>query len=68
MEGTIKGSEDVYDSFNILLRRKPKENNFKAVLETIRDMMNTECVVPGRFIHPLPPPVDSHFTHPLTAL
>eukprot|EP00116_Pleurobrachia_bachei_P008460 sb/3468722/ len=50
MEGTIKGSEDVYDSFNILLRRKPKENNFKAVLETIRDMMNTECVVPGRLI------------------
>ena len=28
------------------MRRKPKENNFKAVLETIRDLMNTECVVP----------------------
>ena len=28
------------------MRRKPKENNFKAVLETIREMMNTECVVP----------------------
>ncbi|KAJ3613227.1 hypothetical protein NHX12_019477, partial [Muraenolepis orangiensis] len=26
--------------------RKPKENNFKAVLETIRNLMNTECVVP----------------------
>lgn len=37
---------DVYDSFNILVRRKPKENNFKAVLETIRDLMNTRCVVP----------------------
>lgn len=37
---------DVYDTFNILLRRKPKENNFKAVLETIRELMNTECVVP----------------------
>ena len=48
MEGTIKGSDDVYDTFNILMRRKPKENNFKAVLETIRDMMNTECVVPGK--------------------
>ena len=38
--------DDIYDSFNILVRRKPKENNFKAVLETIRDLMNTECVVP----------------------
>jgi len=28
------------------MRRKPKENNFKAVLETIRNLMNTECVVP----------------------
>lgn len=39
-------SNDIYDSFNILVRRKPKENNFKAVLETIRDLMNTDCVVP----------------------
>jgi intron-binding protein aquarius len=28
------------------MRRKPKENNFKAVLETIRDLMNTNAVVP----------------------
>ncbi|XP_072313298.1 RNA helicase aquarius isoform X2 [Eucyclogobius newberryi] len=40
------GAEDPYESFNILMRRKPKENNFKAVLETIRHLMNTECVVP----------------------
>ncbi|XP_058061541.1 RNA helicase aquarius [Anopheles bellator] len=40
------GQEDVYEGFNILMRRKPKENNFKAVLETIRHLMNTECVVP----------------------
>jgi len=46
VEGTAKGGEDVYDSFNIFMRRKPKENNFKAVLETIRDLMNTECLVP----------------------
>lgn len=38
--------QDVYETFNILMRRKPKENNFKAVLETIRDLMNNECVVP----------------------
>ncbi|XP_074604592.1 RNA helicase aquarius [Brevipalpus obovatus] len=36
----------IYDTFNIIIRRKPKENNFKAVLETIRDIMNTKYVVP----------------------
>jgi intron-binding protein aquarius len=46
MAATLKGAEDVYDTFNILVRRKPKENNFKAVLETIRSLMNTECIVP----------------------
>lgn len=46
MDRVSQGSEDVYDTFNILMRRKPKENNFKAVLETIRDLMNTDCVVP----------------------
>jgi intron-binding protein aquarius len=46
------GSEDVYDTFNIFMRRKPKENNFKAVLETIRDLINTRCVVPD-WLHDL---------------
>ncbi|MCL7030325.1 hypothetical protein MKW94_020624, partial [Papaver nudicaule] len=41
-----KGAEDVYGTFNILLRRKPKENNFKAILESIRDLMNESCTVP----------------------
>ena len=40
------GGEDVYETFNVLMRRKPKENNFKAVLETIRELMNSNCVVP----------------------
>jgi len=35
-----------YAGFHLLLRRKPKENNFKAVLHSIRDLMNTQCVVP----------------------
>jgi hypothetical protein len=35
-------SADVYSSFNLVMRRKPKENNFKAVLESIRDLMNEE--------------------------
>lgn len=46
MDNLQEGGEDVYESFNIIIRRKPKENNFKAVLETIRHLMNTECVVP----------------------
>ncbi|XP_074312287.1 uncharacterized protein LOC141647837 [Silene latifolia] len=41
-----KGVEDVYGTFNILMRRKPKENNFKAILESIRDLMNETCIVP----------------------
>jgi len=39
-------TEDIYETFNVFVRRKPKENNFKAVLETIRALMNTECLVP----------------------
>ncbi|XP_055525614.1 RNA helicase aquarius [Wyeomyia smithii] len=46
MDGLQTGGDDVYEGFNIIMRRKPKENNFKAVLETIRHLMNTECVVP----------------------
>lgn len=42
-----KGGEDVYGTFNILMRRKPKENNFKAILESIRDLMNEYCIVPN---------------------
>ena len=33
MDLTSKGAEDVYASFNILMRRKPKENNFKVSLD-----------------------------------
>ena len=43
---TSSAPEEIYDSFNILVRRKPQANNFKAVLETIRDLMNIRCVVP----------------------
>ena len=43
---TMEQKLDIYDSFNIFMRRNPKENNFKAVLDTIRTLMNTQCVVP----------------------
>ena len=35
-------SFEPYKSFNLVMRRKPQENNFKAVLKTIRDLMETE--------------------------
>jgi intron-binding protein aquarius len=38
------GAYEPYKSFNLLMRRKPEENNFKAVLKTIRDLMETELV------------------------
>ncbi|KAF8936354.1 hypothetical protein BGZ58_004279 [Dissophora ornata] len=46
-ENTKKnGGADVYQTFNIVLRRKPQENNFKPVLETIRDLMQSDLMVP----------------------
>lgn len=36
----------VYDKFHLMIRRKPEKNNFKGVLETIRNLINTKFVVP----------------------
>ena len=33
---------DPHTTFNLVMRRAPKENNFKAVLKTIRDLMHAE--------------------------
>ncbi|CAH8503055.1 unnamed protein product [Schistosoma margrebowiei] len=58
--------EDLYDTFNVLIRRKPKENNFKAVLETIRDLMNIRSVVPDWLLDLLMgylDPAAAHYTH-----
>lgn len=38
---------DVYAGLNLLVRRKPKENNFKAILECIRDLMQEDAHVPS---------------------
>lgn len=38
--------EDPHTTFNLLLRRKAKENNFRAVLATIRDLMEGEPCMP----------------------
>eukprot|EP01132_Coremiostelium_polycephalum_P002420 gene2420-2988_t len=36
----------IYDSFNVVLRRNPKENNFKAVMETIISLINSTNHLP----------------------
>lgn len=41
-----EGAEDVYETFNLIVRRKPKENNFKSVLECMRDLMSTKVSLP----------------------
>ena len=46
MDRRDKGGEDIYSTLNLVMRRKPKENNFKAILETIHSLMNSSCVVP----------------------
>lgn len=48
------GDLEKYDGLNLLVRRRPKENNFKAVLETIRDLMtNSEHTVIPEWLHNL---------------
>lgn len=39
-------AQDLYASFNYVMRRSAKENNFKAVLESIRDIMNENVIIP----------------------
>ncbi|OMJ25790.1 Intron-binding protein aquarius [Smittium culicis] len=43
------GQEHIYSSFNLVLRRKSKENNFKSVLSTVRDLMKFNSSVPKWF-------------------
>lgn len=42
-----EGAEDVYGTFNLLVRRRAKENNWASVLRSIRDLMNEECMLPS---------------------
>jgi len=44
LEVAKTGVDNVYEGFNLLVRRKAKENNFKAVLETIRNILNVSYV------------------------
>ncbi|KAJ2866518.1 hypothetical protein GGH94_001486 [Coemansia aciculifera] len=39
----LAADKDVYGSLNVVMRRRPQENNFKAVLETVRDLMTSSA-------------------------
>jgi hypothetical protein len=49
---TLEQEYSVYGTFNLLLRRDSSKNNHKSVLETIRDLMQSELVVPD-WLHSL---------------
>lgn len=53
LEAVGEGGREVYNSLNLVMRRKPKENNFKAILETIRSLMNNEDTVVPDWLHDL---------------
>lgn len=53
LEGVADGKGEVYTTLNLIMRRKPKENNFKAILETIRSLMNSENTVVPDWLHDL---------------
>ena len=40
------GGKDVYSTFNVLLRRDGKENNFKSVLSSIRELLTSNAPLP----------------------
>lgn len=41
-----KGKADVYDSINYIVRRRKRENNFKSVLESIRNLAVSKVQLP----------------------
>jgi intron-binding protein aquarius len=53
LESVGEGKREVYTSLNLVMRRKPKENNFKAILQTIRSLMNSEDTVVPDWLHDL---------------
>jgi intron-binding protein aquarius len=63
--GKSGGAAQLYSSFNVVQRRKAKENNFKAVLESIRDLMTESTTIPT-WMHDLflgyGAPEDTQFT------
>lgn len=42
LESTASGKSDIYEKFNLIVRRGGRENNFKPVLESIRNLVRSE--------------------------
>ena len=47
LERKTKGKPDVYDSLNVLVRRKGRENNYKKILETIQSLALSDVPIPA---------------------
>ena len=45
-DGDVARLHEMYKNFNCVVRRHPKENNFKAILECIRDCLNQNTNAP----------------------
>ena len=45
----LKGKPDIYDSINVIVRRKGRENNFKRILESIKSLTLSDVPVPAWF-------------------
>ena len=45
-ERKATGKADIYDNFNIVVRRKGRENNFKRILESIKSLALSEVPLP----------------------
>ncbi|KAL8702096.1 MAG: hypothetical protein Q9224_000180 [Gallowayella concinna] len=46
IERKVEGKPDVYESLNVVVRRKGRENNFNKTLETIRSLALSDIPVP----------------------
>jgi len=47
LERKTKDKPDVYDTINVIVRRKGRENNFKKILETIQNLALSDVPVPA---------------------
>ena len=46
-EAKSKGRPDIYDQINLIVRRRNRENNFKAVLESIKHLATSDFTLPS---------------------
>lgn len=46
-ENAKAGKPDVYDSINLIIRRRSRENNFEPILSSILDLTQTDVPMPG---------------------